>query len=266
MSSSIYEGELFERAVSANNLSARIIINEKYSSTNFNDWLLLRLNVEKGYHILDVGCGNGAQTIPFWLAVGEKGSVSALDISAESVRILREKTKDATNLQVTVADMGNLKQVIEEQFRVQRYDLAHSAYSLYYSSNPQNVLDSMRNSLNGEGKLAIFTPNEPHGMVNFVKQFTSVPKQVDDCLVFGPRFLEPYFRRHFWDVSISFFHNVIKLRNVEDFINFYRVTTYYDRRVEKELAEEVQQHITEQGYFEYEKNGYLIIGQHQFPS
>jgi len=260
----IYEGDLLDRATSSVSLDIRLKANAKYSSTNFNEWLMERLQVRRGMDILDVGCGNGAQTIPFSRLVGEHGSVSAIDLSSESIQTLSDSFNGMGNIQAVCGDMAELGPIIAEQFKVKRYDLAHSSYALYYSKDRYQVLHAMRSALKKEGRLAIFTPNEPHGMVDFVKQFTEIPLQVEQCFVFGPDVLESYFRKHFWDVSIFLFHNVVRIPLLEDVMNFYRVTTYYDADSDKKVKNAVQTEIENNGYFEYEKNGYLIIGQQQF--
>src|SRR2546426_10048756 len=99
----VYEGKLFEQATSTEHLNTRLELNKKYSSTNFDAWLLARLDVKKGQDILDVGCGTGAQTLPFLKIVGKAGSVSSLDISAESVETLKKQAGDAPNLDAITA-------------------------------------------------------------------------------------------------------------------------------------------------------------------
>jgi ubiquinone/menaquinone biosynthesis C-methylase UbiE len=264
MNTSIYEGDIKERATSTESLEIRLQLNNQLSSTNFHEWLMKKYNVQTGEDILDVGCGEGAQAIPFSERVGESGSVSAIDISATSIEKLQIKGKQFPQLEAIVGDMSNLQTIIDKQFRVKQYDLAQSAYSLYYASDRYVVLDAMRKALKPNGRLAVFTPNAPHGMVNFVKQFTSVPKQVEECFVFGPTILEPYFRKYFWDVEVHLFHNIVSVPSVDDFLTFFRATTYYNAAVESVVAQAVQDEIDKHGIMKYEKNGYLIIGKNQF--
>ena len=264
MSTSIYAGELLDRATSTASLETRLNVNSKYSSTNFNEWLMPRLAVREGEDLLDVGCGNGAQATPFSKIVGSAGSVSAVDISEESVNSLLANPARGENVEAVVGDMADLNTIINQRFRVRQYDLAHSSYALYYAADRHRVMDIMRGSLKREGRLAVFTPNEPHGMVNFVKRRTKVPSQVEECFGFGPEVLEPYFRKHFWDVSIHLFHNIVRIPTVEEVMDFYRSTTYYDNQTDNLVKKDVEERIRENGFFEYEKNGYLIVGQRQF--
>jgi ubiquinone/menaquinone biosynthesis C-methylase UbiE len=260
MKTSIYEAELLEKATSTGSLEVRLQVNSQYSSTNFNDWLMARLQVAPGEDILDVGCGTGAQTIPFAKLVGPAGSVSAMDLSQDSITSLLEQAGNLDNVEAVAGDMADLDAIIKNQFTTKKFDLAHSSYALYYTRDRHRVLDAMREALKEDGRLAIFTPNDPHGMVNFVKRWAKVPAQVEDCFKFGPAVLEPYFREHFWDVSIFLFHNVLRIPRTEEVMKFYRSTTYYDPATEQDVAAEVERQIDAKGYFEYEKNGYLIIG------
>ena len=119
-------------------------------------------------------------------------------------------------------------------------------------------------SLKPEGKLAVFTPNRPHGMVDFARQFHPIATEIDESLAFGPSVLEPFFRENFWNVVVHFFHNRVRVTNPDDFMSFYRATTYHVLDAEHEIRKKVTEIISNAGFFEYEKNGYLIIGTNRF--
>ena len=252
--------DLYERAVSKEYLETRLDLNKKYQSTDFDAWLLSRLAVRPGESVLDVGCGTGAQTLPFLKQVGAGGFVCALDIAADSVAKLVAAAGPAPNLATAVSDMADLENVIETRFPHKSYDLAHSSYALYYCPQRLRVLDVMLAHLKPQGRLAIFTPNRPHGMVELARTFGAIPPEVDGSIRFGPDVLEPYFRSHFWDVTVHFFHNVVRVPSADDAVTFYRSTTYYRQEAESEFRAAVQREIESRGVWEYEKNGYLIIG------
>lgn len=256
----VYSGEKFECATSSEQLDLRLKLNKAYASADFDGWLLDRLAVKEGEDILDVGCGNGAQSIPLAALVGPAGSVSALDISDDSIRMLCSKV-GGMNVEAITADMADLRRIIAEVFRVKRYDLAHSSYALYYAQERTEVLDAMKRALKPGGRLAVFTPIGPHGLVELAARIGPVPQPVFDSLDFGPDVLRPWFRGAFDQVDEHLFHNVISMPNEDEVIAFYRATTYYIAAAEPAIRDEVAGAIARDGAFKYEKNGFLIIGQ-----
>jgi ubiquinone/menaquinone biosynthesis C-methylase UbiE len=260
MSSVIYTGDRSDRATSTSYLEKRIEINRAYSSADFDGWLFERLAVKAGEHILDVGCGSGAQTIPFAQKVGPKGSVSALDISADSIALLKSRVPHGANVQAVASDMNNLADVIANVFSTKTYSLAHSSYALYYSAQRLKVLDIMRGALALGGRCAIFTTDQPHGLVDLAARFSNIPPEIGDSLQFGPKVLRPYFEAHFRRFDIHRFHNVVTVPSADVLIEFYRQTTYYDAKAEPGIRAVVDDVIKSTGHFQYEKNGYLIVG------
>jgi SAM-dependent methyltransferase len=260
MGSIIYSGDRSERATATAFLERRIEINRIYSSTDFDAWLLEKLAVRAGEDILDVGCGSGAQTVPFATLAGAGGSVSSLDISADSVALLRTRVPPQARVQAVAADMRDLATIIANVFTTKRYSLAHSSYALYYSSERMQVLDIMRGALMPGGRCAVFTPDRPHGLVELAARFGDVPVAVNESLRFGADVLKPYFENHFPQFEIHHFHNVVTVPSSDILIEFYRQTTYYDVQNEPKMRTVVDEEIKRSGRYSYEKNGYLILG------
>jgi ubiquinone/menaquinone biosynthesis C-methylase UbiE len=258
--STIYSGSREERATNTSYLEKRLQINKSYASADFDAWLFERLAVRPGEDVLDVGCGSGAQTVPFSQQVQPGGSVSALDISAESVELLKSRLEPGARVEAVASDMALLGELIAKRFAVKRYDLAHSSYALYYSPQRMEVLDVMRKALKPGGRCAVFTPDRPHGLVELAARFTKVPDSVFDSLTFGQRVLKPYFDGAFASVEVHHFDNVLSLPSTDVVLEFYRQTTYYDAAAEQPMREFVQAKIAADGVFKYEKHGYLIIG------
>ena len=260
MNSVIYTDDKARRATETGYLEKRIEINHAYASADFDGWLHDKLAVKSGDDVLDVGCGSGAQSIPFARAVGPNGSVSALDIAAGSVALLRDRVPAGARVQAEVSDMKNLAHVIADVFSVKTYDLAHSSYALYYSPQRLDVLDVMRGTLKLGGRCAVFTPNLPHGLVALAERFTSIPPEVNESLRFGTEVLQPYFARNFKRYDVHHFHNVMTIPSADILIEFYRQTTYYNAEAEAPMRQAVDEEIRRTGKFQYEKNGYLIVG------
>jgi ubiquinone/menaquinone biosynthesis C-methylase UbiE len=245
---------------SSDALRARLESNRRYSSVDFQDWLLERLAVAPGMDVLDVGCGTGAQALALLETVGLKGSISALDVSAPSVERVREQARKHPNLEAEVAEMMTLAEVIAARFRVKKYDLAQSTYALYYAADPVRVLDAMRAALRPTGRMAVCVPNNPHGLVEFIRRFMPVPPANDASGRFGGEVLEPYFRRHFIEVDISLLCNVQRIPTTAEVMKFWRNTSYFNADVAGAVEAAIDDEVTRAGAFAYEKNSFLVVG------
>ncbi len=255
----VYRGERFEMATSRDSLKERLRINKAYASSDFDRWLMERLNVAAGEDVLDVGCGTGAQSVFFAKTVSPGGSVSAVDISADSVETLNAALAAEDPVQAIVGDMTDLQSLIEDQFMVKRYNLAQSSYALYYALDRDAVLGTMKRYLKLGGRLAIFTPQGPHGLVELAAQYCEIPQPVYDSLKFRD-VLHDWFHSNFQSVEEHEFHNELRIPTADEVLDFYAATTYYEETAVQSIREHVEADIARKGYFEYEKNGYLVIG------
>lgn len=260
MKDHVYSGEIKDRAVSTGSLNTRIGINRKYQSKNFEQWLFKRLNIIPGEHILDIGCGTGAQSLRFLDAIGDAGSVSALDLSRSSVEQLITASGEDSRLTAVAEDMANLDEVIKKDFGERKYTLAHSSYALYYSPARMDVLRVMAESIYEFGRLAIFTPVSPHGMVDIASKFSQIPAPVLESLEFGPNVLEPAFRSMFFEVEVYYFQSEMRVTSLADFMEFYKATTYFNQDAMMDVSRYAEEKIAKDGAVVYEKNGYLIVG------
>lgn len=246
--------------LSTKSLETRLNINDRVSQADFHGWLNSHLAVRRGMDVLDVGCGDGAQAVRFLRRVGADGSVSALDLSASSIEKLQAATAGAPNMQAITLDMAKTGEAITRTFRVKRYDLAQSTYSLYYAARPVKVLDAMREALKPGGRLAICTPNDPHSLSLFCGRFAPLSPDVVACGRFGPDVLEPYFRKHFVTVDIYLLRNELRFPTADEVLGMMRNAAYFKTEIETEVRRAVQSEIRRKGYFRAEKNSFLIIG------
>lgn len=242
-------------------LNTRLDLNHRYGKFDFDSWVAENYHFSEGMDVLDVGCGNGAQALQALAAVGSRGSVSAIDISKESVDQMMAMARSPSNLEGVVADMRDLALVIRDRFKVRRYDVAHSTYALWYAGEHVRVLEAMRSALKPNGRLIVTTPGHPNGLRELVKRLGKPTPLLDPVTSFGPNVLAPYFQSSFVDVKIHLRRNYIDIPSAEEVLRFFRATAYYFQDIESRLMRQVQLEIDERGFFRFEKNNYMIIGE-----
>jgi hypothetical protein len=118
----------------------------------------------------------------------------------------------------------------------------------------------MAESLESCGRLSVFSPTTPHGMVDIASRFSCIPEEVSDSLTFGETVLLPEIRELFWDVESHYFQSVMRVESLEDFMVFYKATTYYNPSATPQIEEFAEEQINKHGCVTYPKNGLLIIG------
>ena len=252
-----------DNVTSLKSLTNRLNLNAKYSKFDFHSWVRKSYCLIPGMDILDVGCGNGAQIFDFINIIGSDGSISGLDISKESIEEIKQKSVKYKNIDVIADDMNNLKNIIKNQFKIKRYDLAHATYALAYAADPIGILDSMRLSLKKTGRLIITSPIDPNSLRELAKKLGKPLPKYDSIGRFPKEILEPYFRSYFYNVKIEITKNVLAITNSEDVINFYRNTGYHDSEIEIEITKYAKLEIERKGFFGFEKNNFMIIGENQ---
>ena len=235
-------------------LQARLTINKEVSVIDFQKWVQQQTDISNGEDVLDVGCGTGAQSLRFLDRVGDKGSVYAIDAMESSITQLLEKAKGQKNLDVKVDDMMNLNNIASNR----RFDVAACTYAIYYAKNPAVVIKAMYDLLKPGGRLMICVPHEPHGLVELVKKYKSIPSVVLDSLRIGRQLLQPFFDEHFDSYSISFLKNLQSYKDMDQVMAALTAAAYYDDSIEKDVCQDIESAIKKEGSFQFYKRSFLI--------
>ncbi|MBT9588905.1 class I SAM-dependent methyltransferase [bacterium] len=241
-------------------LNVRLNANRNFGTLDFHAWVFHNCAFESGMDVLDVGCGNGKQVLEALRVLGSTGSVTALDISQDSVQQLRAATATASNLELVVADMREVGRLIVDTFRVKSYDLAQATYALFYGVEHVKILEAMRKSLKPQGRLLVTTPLGPNGLRQLVNRLGFPTPELAQIDNFGSNVLEPYFRSFFDQVDIQIRRNLLRLPSVEAVRELYRSTAYHFEEAEPALLRFVAAEIEARGFFAFEKNAYMIQG------
>jgi ubiquinone/menaquinone biosynthesis C-methylase UbiE len=97
--------------------------------------LLARLGLVGGESVLEVGCGTGALTLPLAAAVGEHGSIVAIDISEPMLRLARQRVEER-GLRNVALQLGDA-QVFA--FEPAAFDLATSRMGVMFFEAEQEI-------------------------------------------------------------------------------------------------------------------------------
>jgi hypothetical protein len=167
---------------------------------------------------------------------------------------------DRVNLRSVASAAGeaDLARVIADTFTTTVLT-GFSCYALYYCDKHLHVLDVMRGA-EGRRPLCDLYHQPPSRPGRSGGKILGDPSEVEGPLRFGPTVLKPYFEKNFVHYDVHYFHNVVTVPSTDILIEFYRQTTYYDAATEEKIRAVVDDEVKRSGYYQYEKNGYLIIG------
>lgn len=113
--------------------------------------MLQALDVQPGWTVCDLGCGNGYHTLPLAQLVGPKGSVYAVDIQAEMLDLLAKRTEAAgiTNVERIVGAAADPHLPGGSCDLILLVDVYHEL------SYPEHILAAIRRALKPKGRLVL---------------------------------------------------------------------------------------------------------------
>ena len=111
--------------------------------------LLDRLRLVGGEHVLEIGCGTAAVTLPLAQAVGERGRVVAVDISEPMLEVGRQRVAESGLRNVTLL-LGDA-QVFA--FEPAAFDIATSRMGVMFFAEPVTAFRNIRGALKPGGRL-----------------------------------------------------------------------------------------------------------------
>jgi ubiquinone/menaquinone biosynthesis C-methylase UbiE len=137
------------------------------------DYATLSPLLQKGWSVLDVGCGTGAITKDIALKVGETGHVTGIDNTAYFIQSGKETYADVKNLELLHADLFVYNPM-------KKFDLIVAARVLQWLNNPQEAIKRLKSMLKPGGILSIldynhealeWQPQPPASMSQFYATF-----------------------------------------------------------------------------------------------
>jgi ubiquinone/menaquinone biosynthesis C-methylase UbiE len=116
------------------------------------DYATLSPLLQKGWSVLDVGCGTGAISKDIALKVGETGHVTGIDNTAYFIQSGKETYADVKNLELIHADLFVYNPM-------KKFDLIVAARVLQWLNNPQEAIKRLKSMLKPGGILSILDYN-----------------------------------------------------------------------------------------------------------
>jgi ubiquinone/menaquinone biosynthesis C-methylase UbiE len=122
-----------------------------YSLSALHIPLVRALDLKPGHKLLDLACGTGEPALTFANWVQPRGSVTAVDYSANMLRIARERAKmlGIKNVRFRRGDLGRLSAL-----RLGKFDRVVSRFGLFFAEDVESALDSIRKHLKPGGRAA----------------------------------------------------------------------------------------------------------------
>ena len=99
----------------------------------------------------------------------------------------------------------------------------------------------MKNSLVKDGLFLVSAPTEPHEMVNFLNEIYQIPPKVLKTLKFYKQILLPYLRKNAKKNIFKKKINYIKFEKKDEFLNFWKNTTYYNNKFTNKVTKELKE-------------------------
>ncbi len=113
------------------------------------DRLLEKIDINRGEHVLDVGCGTGACTRAIAVAVGDEGQVTGLDISQPLLDRARFKSIEAgiANADFVLSDAQT------HPFEANTYDAIFSRFGVMFFADPVAAFRNLASGLKPNGRM-----------------------------------------------------------------------------------------------------------------
>lgn len=132
-------------------LGAEWLLRDTREDEEHLDELLGSLGIEAGDVVCDFGAGVGVHALPIAKLVGESGSVLAVDIQPEMLRMLEERAAEAGIAGIETIQNGPASTGLAPE----SVDLVLLVDVYHELSHPQPVLTGLRRSLKAGGRVAL---------------------------------------------------------------------------------------------------------------
>jgi len=224
------------------------------------DWIFDRIHLEAGSRVLELCSGTGNQTKRMIELVGDQGFVVATDISEKALDQWKGKTDLRVRARFTTvaASMDDLQPALEESaLGDPPFDMVFCAYGLYYSKNPERVLEESLKRIGVDGRIIIVGPFGPNNGQLFDFLESSGVKIADYIRYTSQDFMEsvviPFACHHFAKNTIHTLVNPVYWKNADDVMHYWSNSTFFDEQKMGEVECNIKNHFQLHSSFTNEK-------------
>jgi ubiquinone/menaquinone biosynthesis C-methylase UbiE len=250
-------------------LAARLCTHQ-HAERDIIPWMAhLTASLPPGARVLDVGCGDGHQTVRWAQCVGVSVDLVAFDISSQMVAAARD--------QATAAGLAATWRVHSADepwpFECSEFDLVMSHFAFYYLTDIPWAVREIERVLKPAGKVVLTGPNSENNA-----EFYRLHEQVS-CKPLSPVFVQrlwrmeaeilPAIRRHFRPVRTELFENPVHLPSVDDVVAYYKASLLLREHIDSEsegeqcvrqMRQRVEEIIAQEGCYTLYKRVLGIVG------
>lgn len=241
-------------------LGERIAENVAGQNIDLVSWIFERVTPGSGSQVLELCCGTGMQTTRLLDMVGTDGHVVALDISKEALSTLASRAGNLGQFRLTLieANMDDLDDALSRaDFPCPSFDMIFSAYGLYYSSNPQKVLEVARSWLRPNGSIVVIGPFGPNNQPLFrllEECGVDIPsKVIESSRTFMFDKVIPWATLSFEKVLINTVNNRITWESPNQVLNYWRHSTFFAPERLAAVESKISEHFGRHSMFVNEK-------------
>jgi ubiquinone/menaquinone biosynthesis C-methylase UbiE len=250
-----------EQYKSSTNLSARIIIHQKFRTNpeSFYGWIWKNYEIKNPVKILEVGCGTGE----FWLENFSKlppgSEILMTDFSEGMIEKAKSKI-DFDHIKFEVVDIDNLP------YPDDSFDIVMAHHVIYHASDKNKAISELKRVVKSDGFISITTNSEKH-MLNVytiahsIDENFSMVRNIDG---FTEEDADTLLKKHFSNIEKTIYEDMLEVNDLEFMVDYIKSTTeprkmnlrndFYEK-----YSEIVKHDIEENGHFDILKRSPLFI-------
>ena len=237
-------------------LTKRLNINNGYGNNDLQSWLIEQLKVKDSEYVLDIGCGDGRHL----KEISSLTSGQCIGIDYDEKMIGKSKANVADNLSYIHLSMDEINTpsgLIPEV----DFDVIYSLYAFYYSTDSINLLESLKNFLEENGRIAIVGPygDNNKDWFKFLNQYVKLDESIMKSSYSFMDDVREFAKSNFNSVMTNDFINTITLPTYEDLKTYWESNIYYDSKYDADFEKYATEHFDNNKTFSYNKRARLVM-------